>query len=144
MKKRRRIEQLLGMVFLSAGASLLLYVSVSLFRSQQEPQYLDRAPQVGPILRDLPPALAPAPQTAAQNHASVPQMSAQSDNEPLLPESPLVDGQAPVERADTADPAPAAATSGPRRIIIPALGVDAPVHPAGLETKQDGQRTYVQ
>lgn len=150
MKKRRRIEQLLGMVFLSAGASLLLYVSVSLFQSHQEPQFLDRSPQAGPILRDLPPALAPAPQTAAQNHASVPQLSAGSDNAPLLPESPLVDEQAPVEHADAADPAPAAAaaaaaaTSGPRRIIIPALAIDAPVHPAGLETKQDGQRTYLQ
>jgi len=61
----------------------------------------------------------------------------------LLPESPLMAHEAAGDAA-AALPEPAAADSRPLRIIIPALGVDAPVMAASLQTKQEGQRHYQQ
>lgn len=144
MTKRRRIEQFLSIVFLAVGASLLLFVTLSWFLAMQAPDVINQASPANHTLLNLPPALKPAPQTAGHNRASVPQISGQPIDAPLLPESPLEDEEISAGRDHALEPAPPLASSDPRRIIIPALDVDAPVQPAGVETKQDGGRTYRQ
>lgn len=140
MLRQRRYEQFLSFLLLAAGISLLTYVGAAWFLSQQEPDVISHAPPEDSNLLDLPPALAAAPQMDEQSLVPAPPLKGQLFDAPLLPQSPLAEEQeasAPGEAAAVAD-------SGPLRIIIPALGIDAPVRVAELETKQDGGRTYQQ
>ena len=144
MAKKRRIEILLSIILLAAGASLLLYATAVWFLPAAVPESVSRPPSAGLKTADLPPALLPAPSASEENPALDAAGARELDNVPLLPESPLA---AQEETADLKEQEAASAQapySAPQRIIIPALRIDAPVVAASLETHNDGTRDYTQ
>lgn len=150
MEPPRRFTKFLSALFLAIGTLLLLVVAGTWYQANRETAVWQETAARSTTLTNLPPALRPAaPPVDPSQPASDPVGSPNSvDNETagqgfLLPESPIQD--ASPDSADTAAvSSPPAADSRPLRIVIPALGVDAPVVPAGLQTLQDGQRVYQQ
>ena len=149
MNPPRRFAKFMSMLFLTTGALLLIYVAGTWFLTAQTTAVFEGAVAGRPSLMNLPPALnphAPAtdfaiPITAVENEdTAVDEVVGQAL---LLPESPLVEEYLAAGNVAEA-PSPAATDFRPLRIIIPTLGVDAPIHPAGLQTHQEGQRTYQQ
>lgn len=143
MTGRRRFERLLSILLMSAGTLLLLYAGFSRLAAGAAPPAPNRVLAPGqPLL--LEPALAPAPPEEERERPSSPAALPAPGHEPLalLPESPLFFRQSAAQNA-SADSG-AAVPGQPLRIIIPALGVDAPVVAVGLREKQHGRHTYRQ
>lgn len=132
-----------------AGGSLLLYVGSSWFLAQQLPAVIEHAPRSNSTLANLPPALAPAvdrPQTAdSEEPRAIAPIFALTEGEiaALLPQSPVAEGKT-AESETAPEPAPPAGPAQPLRILIPALGIDAPIERARLQEKQSSGRAYTQ
>jgi sortase A len=144
MAGRRHLHYFLSLVLLAAGASLLTYAGVQWLMPQELPPAAVAGSPRDPALSDLPPALAPAPSSFKQEHHSLSVVPYEIVDAPLLPESPAVDAGETAVPQDAPAAKPAGANAAPQRIIIPALGIDAPVYRARLEDKWDGRRNYQQ
>ncbi len=142
MAKRRRFERIISSLFLGLGATLLLIggfiwaVPAAPPPTVRQARLLPQA-QVDPVA-----ALRPAPPGAP-----VDQLLPQS---PSLPQPPRTGNTAvqtePVtaEEGQAADLPTGAAAAQPLRILIPALGIDAPVEAVALRTGQDAGHDYGQ
>jgi sortase A len=141
MARKRRVEFLFSIILVAAGASLLIYAGASwLLPAEAPPTTNQPAPAE---MSDLPPALLPAP--AIDNSLSAdPPAADELENSPLLPESPLVQEEETADLEQQSAAALSESNSAPNRIVIPALDVDAPVYAAGLESRWEGDREYVQ
>ena len=130
------------MALILLGGLLLAGVAVYWAQAQRLPETLAR-PVRGLQLEGLPPALAPVaaePQPALSQEATAfapPPVEGDSEAPALLPSSPLTQQETIRYGIETA----ALPAAGPRRLIIPALGIDAPIEPAGLLLMDGEERT---
>jgi sortase A len=155
MAKRGRAEQLVSFIFLAIGALLLAYAGMTWYLAGRTPDVVRRVRAANSDDLGMAPALAPAVddpggigvfREAGQEDGIVvapPAAAAEAPAGPLvvLPESPIDMHSAVAEAAEADRPA---APGQPLRILIPALGIDAPVMAAGLQTKQSEGRDFQQ
>lgn len=123
--RNKRVLTTLASMLMLAGLALLVAVLV-LFALPQinGPEQVRTTPQEKAL--QPPPPNVPAP-AGRSKPLQLPT--------PLATAASLPDGHAPWVRSSADD---AAAPTGPTRLVIPALGIDADVLPVSLETFEDG------
>ena len=148
------MKQALGILLVLAGTVLLAGAALVWFVPTLTSTVPPKTAVDSGRLEDLPPGLNRAVPTPVPERpivyrlpsvisSALRELTAAAEPPMLLPESPLAEEiTAVVEEASPA--LETIAPAQPLRIIIPALDIDAPVTPVGLEARQSGRREFSQ
>jgi LPXTG-site transpeptidase (sortase) family protein len=136
-RRKKRILPLLGTILMLSGAALLVAVVVLFVLPQiNGPDQVQRSSLAVPLQPGSPDNPAPAPRSKP---LQLPTPLATAGNpDTLLPDT-VIAGQAPWSDDGAADNP---VLSGPTRLVIPALRIDAEIQPVSLVTKDDGTKQY--
>ncbi len=136
-RRNKPILTLLGTILMLAGAALLVAVVVIFVLPQiNGPDQVQRSSLEVPLQPGSPNNPAPVPRSKP---LQLPTPLATAANPTAFPADTLIAGQAPWSDDSAADnPVP----SGPTRLVIPALQIDAEIQPVSLITIDDGMKQH--